>query len=153
MYMSTINWSTLQYTASSIISLLNCLRYRVIDLQDAETSYLTTLDFFLHQSVAGVFLYKLCKKEFMGGSPGDVRWRACDVGKAKEGLEHGCARVAHCVTARWRNFSHYCRLRLYNRGVCSSAILGLYRESQWSNSRFSLLSLLLHMGVRGSILI
>ena len=22
-------------------------------------------------------------------------------------LYHGCARVAHCVTARWRNFSHY----------------------------------------------
>ena len=30
-------------------------------------------------------------------------------------LEHGCARVAHCVTARWRNFSHYCRpLRHYD---------------------------------------
>ena len=28
---------------------------------------------------------------------------------------HGCARVAHCVTARWRNFSHYCRpLRHYD---------------------------------------
>ena len=26
-----------------------------------------------------------------------------------ERLTHGCARVAHCVTARWRNFSHYCR--------------------------------------------
>ena len=26
-----------------------------------------------------------------------------------------CARVAHCVTARWRNFSHYCRpLRQYD---------------------------------------
>ena len=24
-------------------------------------------------------------------------------------LDHGCARVAHCVTARWRNFCHYCR--------------------------------------------
>ena len=24
-------------------------------------------------------------------------------------LDHGCARVAHCVTALWRNFSHYCR--------------------------------------------
>ena len=23
-------------------------------------------------------------------------------------LGHGCSRVAHCVTARWRNFSHYC---------------------------------------------
>ena len=23
-------------------------------------------------------------------------------------LYHGCARVAHCVTAWWRNFSHYC---------------------------------------------
>ena len=30
-------------------------------------------------------------------------------------LVHGCARVAHCVTARWRNFSHYCRpLRHYD---------------------------------------
>ena len=30
------------------------------------------------------------------------------------GVEHGCARVAHCVTARWRNFSQYCRpLRHY----------------------------------------
>ena len=23
-------------------------------------------------------------------------------------LEHGCARMAHCATAGWRNFSHYC---------------------------------------------
>ena len=23
-------------------------------------------------------------------------------------LYHGCARVAHCATARWRNISHYC---------------------------------------------
>ena len=31
------------------------------------------------------------------------------------GLDHGCARVAHCVTARWRNFSHYCcPLRQYD---------------------------------------
>ena len=30
-------------------------------------------------------------------------------------LMHGCARVAHCVPARWRNFSHYCRpLRHYD---------------------------------------
>ena len=30
-------------------------------------------------------------------------------------LVHGCARVAHCVTARWRNFSHYSRpLRQYD---------------------------------------
>ena len=30
-------------------------------------------------------------------------------------LDHGCARVSHCVTARWRNFSHYCRpLRHYD---------------------------------------
>ena len=30
-------------------------------------------------------------------------------------LDHGCARVAHCVTARWRNFSHFCRpLRQYD---------------------------------------
>ena len=25
-------------------------------------------------------------------------------------LYHGCAKVAHCVPARWRNFFHYCRL-------------------------------------------
>ena len=32
-----------------------------------------------------------------------------------QALGHGCARVAHCVTARWRNFSHYCRpLRHYD---------------------------------------
>ena len=31
------------------------------------------------------------------------------------GLVHGCAIVAHCVTARWRNFSHYYRpLRQYD---------------------------------------
>ena len=31
------------------------------------------------------------------------------------GLGHGFARVAHCVTARLRNFSHYCRpLRQYD---------------------------------------
>ena len=37
------------------------------------------------------------------------------------GLDHGCARVAHCVTARWRNLSHYCRpLRQYDvRITCS----------------------------------
>ena len=30
-------------------------------------------------------------------------------------LGHGCASVAHCVTARWRNFSLYCRpLRQYD---------------------------------------
>ena len=30
-------------------------------------------------------------------------------------LYHGCARVAHCVTVRWHNFSHYCRpLRHYD---------------------------------------
>ena len=30
-------------------------------------------------------------------------------------LSHGCAEVAHCVPARWRNFSHYCRpLRQYD---------------------------------------
>ena len=23
-------------------------------------------------------------------------------------IDHGCARMAHCVTPRWRNFSHYC---------------------------------------------
>ena len=31
------------------------------------------------------------------------------------GLDHGCARVTHCVTVRRRNFSHYCRpLRQYD---------------------------------------
>ena len=40
-------------------------------------------------------------------------------------LEHGRARVAHCVTGRWRNVSHYCRpLRLIyvfwaQRSTCS----------------------------------
>ena len=36
-------------------------------------------------------------------------------------LAHGCARVAHCVTARWRNCSHYCRpLHQYDvRFTCS----------------------------------
>ena len=35
--------------------------------------------------------------------------------KAVKALGHGCARVAHCVTARWRNFSHYCcPLRQYD---------------------------------------
>ena len=30
-------------------------------------------------------------------------------------IGHGCARLPHCVTARWRNFSHYCRpLRHYD---------------------------------------
>ena len=30
-------------------------------------------------------------------------------------LSHGCAKVAHCVPARWHNFSHYCRpLRQYD---------------------------------------
>ena len=32
-----------------------------------------------------------------------------------QGLAHRCARLAHCVTARWRNVSHYCRpLRQYD---------------------------------------
>ena len=32
-----------------------------------------------------------------------------------ESLTHGCAWEADCVTARWRNFSHYCRpLRQYD---------------------------------------
>ena len=37
------------------------------------------------------------------------------------GLEHGYARMAHCVTARRRNISHYCRLlRQYDvRLTCS----------------------------------
>ena len=46
-----------------------------------------------------------------------------------------------------------CGLRLYNRGMLVRHSGSVSRESQWSNSRFSLLSLLLHMGVRGSILI
>ena len=30
-------------------------------------------------------------------------------------LDHGCARVAHCVTAKSLNISHYCRpLRQYD---------------------------------------
>ena len=30
-------------------------------------------------------------------------------------LDHGCAKVTHCVPAQWRNFSHYCRpLRQYD---------------------------------------
>ena len=34
---------------------------------------------------------------------------------------HGCARVAHCVTVRWRNFSHYCcPLRQYDVWVTCS---------------------------------
>ena len=33
----------------------------------------------------------------------------------KDALEHGCAKVTRCVTARWRNFSHYCSsLRQYD---------------------------------------
>ena len=36
-------------------------------------------------------------------------------------LYHGCARVAHCVTARWRNISHYCRpLRQYDVWITCS---------------------------------
>ena len=36
-------------------------------------------------------------------------------------LDHGCAKVAHCVTARLHNFSHYRRpLRQYDVGfMCS----------------------------------
>ena len=30
------------------------------------------------------------------------------VGTGEDTLRQGCARVAHCVTARWRNFSHSC---------------------------------------------
>ena len=37
------------------------------------------------------------------------------------GLQHGCAKVAHCVPARWRNFSHYCRpLRQYDVWITCS---------------------------------
>ena len=51
-------------------------------------------------------------------------------------LEHGCARVAHCVTARWRNFSHYyCPLRLINvywaqrsTGLCADS-------TRWTQTR------------------
>ena len=39
----------------------------------------------------------------------------CLLDAAMKCLRHECARVAHCVTARWRNFSHYCRpLRQYD---------------------------------------
>ena len=37
------------------------------------------------------------------------RWRLHHKYYNRHGLGHGCARVAHCVIARWRNFSHYCR--------------------------------------------
>ena len=41
-------------------------------------------------------------------------------------LDHGCARVAHCVTARRLNFSHYCRpLRQYDVWFTCS----VYREA------------------------
>ena len=44
----------------------------------------------------------------------------------KDALEHGCARVTHCVTARWRNFSHCCRpLRQYDIWITCSE----YREA------------------------
>ena len=44
-------------------------------------------------------------------------------------LVHGCARVAHCATARWRNYSHYyCPLRLsyvfwaqWSTGLCADS--------------------------------
>ena len=44
------------------------------------------------------FLPKLCvySQYSIGGSPGDVKWRACDVEEAKEGLENGLWR-------RWSN--------------------------------------------------
>ena len=35
-------------------------------------------------------------------------------------LHHGCAKVAHCVPARWRNFSHYCRPLSQNWRVLST---------------------------------
>ena len=47
-----------------------------------------------------------------------MEWPRCELGSLAVGgerLTHGCAKVAHCVPARWRNFSHYCRpLRQYD---------------------------------------
>ena len=44
---------------------------------------------------------------------------------------HGCARVAHCVSARWRNFSHYCRpLRHYD-----VSLRVLITEKHWQPRR------------------
>ena len=44
-------------------------------------------------------------------------------------LVHGCARVAHCATARWRNFSHYCcNLRL-SYVFWAQRSTGLYADS------------------------
>ena len=46
-----------------------------------------------------------------------LQWRTCHWAEHWWwclSLTNGCARVAHCVTARWRDFSHYCRsLRQY----------------------------------------
>ena len=46
-------------------------------------------------------------------------------------LDHWCARVAHCVTARWLNFSHHCRpLRHY--GVWLRVLM---TEKHWQPRR------------------
>ena len=46
----------------------------------------------------------------------DIYKRTLDIKFERDrsiGLGHGCAKVAHCVTTRWRNFSHYlCTVRL-----------------------------------------
>ena len=49
----------------------------------------------------------------------------------KHALDHGCARVAHCVAARWRNFSYYrCPLRQYDVWFTCSE-----REKHWPMRR------------------
>ena len=66
--------------------------------------------------------YTKCKKSMWQGLVVG-RWVSCDhilliklrYKRFVHVLAHGCARVAHCVTARWRKFSHYCRpLRHYD---------------------------------------
>ena len=67
--------------------------------------------------------------------------------------QHGCARVAHCITVRWRNFSHYCRpLRHYdvwftcsdNRDVLTAAPTAhgihkqAFRARHWTSREASL---------------
>ena len=47
------------------------------------------------------------------------------------GLCHGCARVTHCVTARWRNFSHYCRPLRH----CDVWLRVLITEKHWQPRR------------------
>ena len=50
------------------------------------------------------------------------------------GLGHGCAKVAHCVTARWRNFSHYCRpVCHYDVWLCV-LITAKHRQARWQHT-------------------